>query len=137
MPIFALCRDGRCLAWDFLEGLEARVRANFMQRMRVVADGQLLRRKFGHVMDDDKPPGKPAKGLFGFKDIPSQSRIMAFQTKIGGWILTHGFGEKKEDEFPSIEILRADEARKWFKPYEDAAVAAYEKSEAANREGRR
>jgi hypothetical protein len=105
--------------------------------MMVFANGQLLKWKHGHLMSEDKAPGRAAKGQYGFKDNPSQTRFLAFQSKIG-WIIALGFGEKKEDDFPPIQITRADDARKWFKQFEDAAVAAAEKDNPiANRGGSR
>lgn len=136
MSIFALCRGGRIKAVEFLGDLDDRVRKRYEVHMDVYAKTQRLKGKYGHQMDPEKPPGIAARGLYAFKDNQSKTRILAFKSKVG-WVLTHGFKDKKEDEFPPTEILRADEDRKWFKQYEDAAVAAQEKTQVANREGKK
>lgn len=149
--VYALVRDGGCKALDFLDTIdgprddaaqqndddkpkvERRIKARYLQHIRSYADSSQLKHKHGHPMDPKKPPGDAAKGLFGFKDIPSQSRILAFNSKFGR-VLSHGFGEKKEDEFPVTEIKRADAERKWF---EEQCAAWEAKVAKTNQGGRR
>jgi hypothetical protein len=149
--VYALVRDGRSKALEFLEWVdeadnghtqradkaiaepERRIKARYMLHIRSYADTNQLKFKHGHPMDPKKPPGDQAKGLFGFKDNQSQTRLLAFNSKFGR-VLSHGFGEKKEDEFPVTEIKRADAERNWFEGQLATWAAAVAK---ANQGGKR
>ena len=96
--IYCYCRaDGSVPAKEFLDAVDARTKAAYVQMFRTHCQGHRLR-------GEKWKPLQNCEGLFEYKDNGTQTRIIhAFE--IGSLvILLYGFGGKKENKIEKGHI---------------------------------